>query len=197
MSANMQVISSLSAGWWWWWWRWFWLLVSLAAFEELGQHVPQLRQLEDLAVQQLQQRAQALVKGFPFPLAAVQTLLQIAQLGLQRLVPRLCVLKQTTRIRRFKFKLSNHFLSNEVKQVKDRFLSFNYSEVFLVRLTMDMKKKVKGLKLMQQNQSSTKGPSYPTNKPCPLLLDLFTQRLRNIAALMTLLYDGFVYWHWT
>lgn len=155
MSANMQVISSLGAGWWWWWWwwwRWLWLLVSLAAFEDLGQRVPQLRQLEDLAVQQLQQRAQALAKGFPFLLAALQTLLQIAQLGLQRLVPRLCVLKQTTRIRRFKFKLSNHFLWNEVKQVNDRFLSFNYSEVFLVRLTMDINKKVKGLKLMQQNQ---------------------------------------------
>lgn len=84
---------------------------SLAAFEELGQRVPQLRQLEDLAVQQLQQRAQALAKGLPFPLAALQTLLQIAQLGLQRLVPRLCVLKPTTHQKHSSQpKLSNHFM---------------------------------------------------------------------------------------
>lgn len=67
---------------------------ALAALEELGQGVPQLRQLEDLAVQQLEQRAQALVKGVPLLLAALQTPLQLPQLGLQRLVPRLRVLKQ-------------------------------------------------------------------------------------------------------
>lgn len=67
---------------------------ALAALEELGQGVPQLRQLRDLAVQQLEQRAQALVKGFPLLLAAFQTLLQLPQLGLQRLVPRLRVLQQ-------------------------------------------------------------------------------------------------------
>lgn len=72
------------------------VFVSLAALEELGQRVPQLGQLEDLAVQQLQQGAQALAKGFPLLLAALQMLLQVAQLGLQRLVPRLRVLKQTT-----------------------------------------------------------------------------------------------------
>lgn len=68
----------------------------LAALEELGQGVPQLRQLKDLAVQQLQQRAQAFAKGFPLLLAALQTLLQVAQLGLQRLVLQLSFLKHTT-----------------------------------------------------------------------------------------------------
>lgn len=68
----------------------------LAALQDLGQRVPQLRQLEDLAVQQLQQRAQALAEGFPLLQAALQTLLQIAEAGLQRLVPRLGFLKPTT-----------------------------------------------------------------------------------------------------
>lgn len=67
---------------------------SLAALEELDQGVPQLRQLRDLAVQQLEQRAQALVKGVPLLLAALQTQLQLPQLGLQRPVPRLRVLQQ-------------------------------------------------------------------------------------------------------
>lgn len=74
-----------------------WLLVasaSLAALDEFGQRVPKFVQLEELAVQQLEQGAQALVKGLPLLLVALQTLLQIAQLGLQRLVPRLRVLKQ-------------------------------------------------------------------------------------------------------
>lgn len=68
----------------------------LAALQDLGQRVPQLRQLEDLAVQQLQQRAQALAEGFPLLQAALQTLLQIAEAGLQRLVLRLGFLKATT-----------------------------------------------------------------------------------------------------
>lgn len=76
------------------------VVVSLAALQELGQRVSQLRQLEDLAVQQLQQRAQALAKGFPLLLAALQTLLQVAELSLQRLVPRLRVLKPTTKNRK-------------------------------------------------------------------------------------------------
>lgn len=67
---------------------------SLAALEELGQGVPQLRQLRDLAVQQAEQRAQALVEGLPLLLAAVQALLQLPQLGLQRPVPGLRVLQQ-------------------------------------------------------------------------------------------------------
>lgn len=95
------------------------VVASLGALQQLGQRVPQLRQLEDLAVQQLQQRVQALVKGFPLLLAALQTLPQIAQLGLQHQVPRLGVLKQTTdgnaipvRIWQTSFTqwLSNHFL---------------------------------------------------------------------------------------
>lgn len=68
----------------------------LAALQDLGQRVPQLRQLEDLAVQQLQQRAQALAEGFPLLQAALQAQLQIAEAGLQRLVPRLRFLKPTT-----------------------------------------------------------------------------------------------------
>lgn len=71
--------------------------VALATLEELGQRVPQLGQLEDLAVQQLQQGAQAFVKGFSLQLAALQTLLQIAQLGLQHLVPLLRGLEQMTK----------------------------------------------------------------------------------------------------
>lgn len=68
----------------------------LAALQDLGQRVPQLRQLEDLAVQQLQQRAQALAEGFPLLQAVLQTLLQITEAGLKRLVPRLGFLKPTT-----------------------------------------------------------------------------------------------------
>lgn len=71
----------------------------LAALQELGQRVPQLVQLEQLAVQQLQQGAQAPAKGFPLQLAALHPLLQIAQLGLQRLVPQLHVLTKTQHLR--------------------------------------------------------------------------------------------------
>lgn len=66
--------------------------LSLAALQQLGQRVPQLGQLEDLAVQQLEQGAEALTEGLPLQLAALQALLHVAQLGLQRLVPRLRVL---------------------------------------------------------------------------------------------------------
>lgn len=68
---------------------------SLAALDQLGQRVTQLRQLEDLPVQQLQQGAQALGVGLPLQLAALQTLLQVAQLRLQLLVPRLRLLDET------------------------------------------------------------------------------------------------------
>lgn len=98
---------------------------SLAALEELGQGVPQLRQLEDLAVQQLEQRAQALVKGVPLLLAALQALLQLPQLGLQRLVPGLRVLQhrpghgagggsRRTRFPHLQFERERVFLSLEL-----------------------------------------------------------------------------------
>lgn len=77
-------------------------LAAAAALQEFGQRVSELRQLEDLAVQQLQQRAEALAEGFPLLLAALQTLPEVAQLGLQRLVPRLRVLKQNGRFSHFK-----------------------------------------------------------------------------------------------
>lgn len=70
---------------------------SLAALHQLGQRVAQLRQLEDLAVQQLQQGAKALPVGFPLQLAALQAQLQVVQLRLQRLVPRLRLLEQRER----------------------------------------------------------------------------------------------------
>lgn len=68
--------------------------LSLATtLDELGECVPQLGQFEDLRVQQLQQGAQALPKGFALLLAALQMLLQVAQLGLQRLAFCLSLLK--------------------------------------------------------------------------------------------------------
>lgn len=70
--------------------------VTLTSLEELGQRVPQLGQLEDLAVQQLQQGPQAAAKGFSLQLASLQVLLQFAQLGLQHLVPLLCGLEHVT-----------------------------------------------------------------------------------------------------
>lgn len=70
--------------------------LRLAALQQLGQCVPQLVQLKDFAVQQLQQGAQAFAKGFPLQLAALQTLLQISQVGLQRLVSHLRLLIETT-----------------------------------------------------------------------------------------------------
>lgn len=50
-------------------------MCALAALDELGQAVAEFGQLEDLAVQQLQQGAQALAEGFPLQLVALQPLL--------------------------------------------------------------------------------------------------------------------------
>lgn len=72
----------------------------LAALDQLDQRVAQLRQLEDLAVQHLQQGAQVLPVGLPLQLDALQALLQVAQLRLQSPVPRLGVLVQTARRQR-------------------------------------------------------------------------------------------------
>ncbi|TNN42140.1 hypothetical protein EYF80_047683 [Liparis tanakae] len=66
---------------------------ALAAVQELAQRVPQLRHLEQLPVQQLQQRAEALAKRLPLPPLAPQLLLQLAEPRLQRLVHGLRVLE--------------------------------------------------------------------------------------------------------
>lgn len=62
---------------------------AAAALQDPGQGVPQLRQLQDLAVQQLQQRAQAAAEQLPLLQAALQALLQLPQPALQHPVPQL------------------------------------------------------------------------------------------------------------
>ena len=59
----------------------------LAALDELGKRVPQLGQLEDLPVQELQQGAQMGAEGLPLLLGVLHRLLQGTQPRLQVLVP--------------------------------------------------------------------------------------------------------------
>lgn len=70
--------------------------LAAAVLQESGQTVSQLGQLEDLPVQQLQQRAQTLPEALALPPAALQTLLHVRQTRLQLRVPRLRLLREET-----------------------------------------------------------------------------------------------------